>query len=1343
MNQNQVFKYWLQFVIFIVFFTNIQSIRIFATTVSSRFYLANQCMDPSVNARATSCITSCDGEARVNVFGGSGPFYFTWDNGESGVNMNTMDRLCSGMHTLSIIDVGAIERDYGRTISTKIVQLLLENDCYVQNITYEIIQGTKVCGLSDGCGGIGGIGGTDGCDCPLIMSITTQPSSCPTEKNGIIRNYVAGGTPPYQIVWSNGYSSTVQYVFGGASYNVQVTDAVGRTISATVPVGVTSQNCDDVLSFNGLSELVKVLIAKKNAQLNLFIGTIQNPNSDLFCDFDFALTFESPRYTNTMDGNIYVAGRHRSRGNEVYNWLDDQSNHNNARSNLNPGQYYGNIQFENYCAIPFGVGLSTTCVQALLPCKWEVTYDSYASSEPVGNCTGAININVVGGGGFYDYDWVDSDIQDGNSFADNLCPGIYVVEVIDKQTGCTTWLTIPVEIEQCYVSVCQGYECSYRNTYAKEAPPNQPNEGCFCPLIINAETNPASCFNKSDGVLKINVSGGNTPYIYTFNGEEVTDLFFENILPGVYEITVEDEKKQKIWMEIPVLAGTEGCAQAIAIPKSLTDGECFGNFYLIIEAPSKPDESDGRASSALFDDNFYDVSNTVVWDDGTLGFERNDIRKSTNYTGEHVGTAPACSTKFEFRIESPCPFYPLDCELELDVQATSNATTNIPCDGEATATVIGGSGDYAFLWSNGNDSETATGLCDNVSYSVLILDKNTNCTALGFITMVSCQDLSASIVLNQPECLVSCDGKAIADVSNAVAPISYTWYVNGLEVSNASSINNLCDGNTISLDVIDNNGCMANAINTVDAKFETCCSTTTSYTVYDVKDAFCDGYCDGEATINVTGDLPPFTIEWDGGNTSFSRTDLCAGDNYFIIYNNEGCGVNGFVNLGFKYETCCPQINTINSIDVCPNGQFTLEAEGANSYSWSPENFIISDPNQSSIIAQVSQSTLFTVSGYLAACDEYRHAYVYVNVNADAADYRIGINPQPTYVCSWSGDYPLLAETINQNNHVLSYAWYSSAEIVCVDEICENATINLNNSRIEQYQITLKATDESGCELEANTTLYRHPGYVDIVRTMTYCLAAGTIINIDIEDVPLLGNASKASVVWYAMNDFGGYDEYSQYELSKAAPRTNQSIDVNMPNKGSDKNLKAHITDEYGCDFNYFLTIKNRDFDFNVTIDEYTCTDDSIQAHITGDFDAYQWIPDENISCNICEEPYIYILTNEIDYQVKANFTDPYNKCVIEKNVSKVLDNSGNANIIVTQISECRYKFEAIPEGFDTYVWSFGDYSGSLIGRIIDDHVFYNDGFYDISVEMSSTCTSLETSKTIEVIFEDCYCYEN
>merc|ERR1711991_1089552 len=86
---------------------------------------------------------------------------------------------------------------------------------------------------------------------------------------------------------------------------------------------------------------------------------------------------------------------------------------------------------------------------------------------------------------------------------------------------------------------------------------------------------------------------------------------------------------------------------------------------------------------------------------------------------------------------------------EIDVNCVGDAS------GSATASAVGGSGDYVYAWSDGQTSSTASGLVAG-DYSVTVTDQGTDCVVTASVT-VSEPELAftSSVSVNNG---VSCNG---------------------------------------------------------------------------------------------------------------------------------------------------------------------------------------------------------------------------------------------------------------------------------------------------------------------------------------------------------------------------------------------------------------------------------------------------------------------------------------------------------------------------------------------------------------------------------------------------------
>ena len=112
------------------------------------------------------------------------------------------------------------------------------------------------------------------------------------------------------------------------------------------------------------------------------------------------------------------------------------------------------------------------------------------------------------------------------------------------------------------ITVTDGNNCSYQESFNVTTPN---------PIVINEVINNISCFQEDDGSIDLTISGGTSPYNYSWSTlDNLQDI--NNLSPGVYEITVTDD---------------EGCFESalyeIEEPELLTatvstiDVDCFGD----------------------------------------------------------------------------------------------------------------------------------------------------------------------------------------------------------------------------------------------------------------------------------------------------------------------------------------------------------------------------------------------------------------------------------------------------------------------------------------------------------------------------------------------------------------------------------------------------------------------------------------------------------------------------------------------------------------------------------------------------------------------------------------------
>ncbi len=128
---------------------------------------------------------------------------------------------------------------------------------------------------------------------------------------------------------------------------------------------------------------------------------------------------------------------------------------------------------------------------------------------------------------------------------------------------------------------------------------------------------------------------------------------------------------------------------------------------------------------------------------------------------------------------------------------------------------------------------------------------------------------------------VSCaggnNGSASINISGGTPNYFYLWS-NG---ASTSSVTNLSAGN-YSVAVTDNNGCTITDAITISQP--TALSTSVAQ-----KDVSCYGMSNGSASISASGGTPPYSYQWNKGQTTSSISGLVSGSYFVTVTDSKGC----------------------------------------------------------------------------------------------------------------------------------------------------------------------------------------------------------------------------------------------------------------------------------------------------------------------------------------------------------------------------------------------------------------------------------------------------------------------
>lgn len=788
-----------------------------------------------------SCFNGADGSIALNIAGGSGPYQVNWSgpNGFSSSSAN-LTGLSAGTYEATVTDANGCTANTSRTL--------------VQ---------------------------------PPALAPTLQSSSnasCNGSADGTATISVAGGIPPYAVVWNtqpvqNG--TTASGLMAG-SYSATVTDGYGCTANASITIDapaalqVTVTNVSDVFQCQGQQNPNGSATAVVNGGTAPYdhvwnTNPAQSGETALFnsggsytvtvtdangCTGMAEVTVTQPGISNIAvtgqtnvscalnDGSATVA---ISGGSNVQSimWNTTPAQTGPTASGLAPGTYTATAQHADGCQSVATVTI-TGPSEALA-----VSIDNVMGVSCAGVGNGTAEAIVTGGEGPYAYQWNNDPVLN-TANVDGLTAGPISVLVTDA-LGCTA-----------------------------TAGSNVPGPQTALSVAITGFTN-VLCFETAQGTANAQASGGTPPYTYSWNSDPV-QIGPEAIeLPeGSYTVTVTDANGCSANTNVSI-GGPQFGVQSII--ESFSDVTCFGG-------------SDGWAT---IDVSGGSGSYTITWMVEPPQF-------GTTVTGLPAGDYTVmiednngCDIdKFvDFTIGGPAA--PLAIDLALSDHNGFNVSCHDAADGSIMPTITGGTLPYFPWWTdafgNGTGAFGVSGLDAGV-YTLTVTDGN-GCVIDTTVTLTAPPPIVVEADVTTATCQGSATGAIALTLSGGLPPLDLVWSgPNGFS-STSLSISDL-DAGVYTATVTDANGCTAiRAIDVSEPGLFVVNGTMSSYPGgWQIS---CAGASDGSITMDVSGGTGVLSYAWTGPN-GFSSSDQdlsgLAGGTYTVTITDEnGCSALGAYTL--------------------------------------------------------------------------------------------------------------------------------------------------------------------------------------------------------------------------------------------------------------------------------------------------------------------------------------------------------------------------------------------------------------------------------------------------------------
>lgn len=229
------------------------------------------------------------------------------------------------------------------------------------------------------------------------------------------------------------------------------------------------------------------------------------------------------------------------------------------------------------------------------------------------------------------------------------------------------------------------------------------------PLAVNITSTDNTCFGACNGTATANVSGGYTPYTYTWSNAS-SNASTTGLCAGPYSVTVTDQIGCTATANVNITEPTAVVIQSTAI----TTANCGQN--------------DGSVTISVSGGT---GAYTILWPaSGNSGLTENNL--PPGQVCVYAYDANGCG-------DTLCVNVPNTPGASVSITNFAMITCFNACDGWAEATAIGGTGPYTFTWNTTPTpqvNDTALNLCPG-TYTVIMVDAN------------GCLD-SAVVAINQP-----------------------------------------------------------------------------------------------------------------------------------------------------------------------------------------------------------------------------------------------------------------------------------------------------------------------------------------------------------------------------------------------------------------------------------------------------------------------------------------------------------------------------------------------------------------------------------------------------------------
>ncbi len=828
-----------------------------------------------------SCNNTMNGNASLTISGGAAPYNFSWDNGDTTQNINGV---IAGTYIVQITDnAGCTTSDTAvigsigtQSINQQLTQFSPNPITAYHQWSYDTLRITNT-----------------GCDVRIRPEFSINCSTGPIQQGDIV------------IKWQHplGYNQSINYNIDGSGnaygyWSFTANDSTGTDITfgqiQDLVIRVKFVNPAQYGNYTATWETFQV--DNQGNKLGVLAPSNNVTLSLVTCSL-FSIDSTSTTSTTCVggtDGSASIQSVTNNSGQYSYNWSTGSTQ--SSINNVAAGTYS--------CVVTDDIWGCVDSVEIIVPSADSLQVSLTGTNiSCFGLVDGTLTGSASGGSGTYQYTWNPS--LPLTATHTGLSSNTYVLELIDM--GC------PNSSATASFSISEPALLSYTTTS---------NNNTSCDTSI------------CNGSLGMTLTGGTTPYIYTWNNGDSVN-FQNNLCPGSYSITSTDANSCNTFTENVIVYDS---SSTLSVLFNRTDVSCFGqtngsaeamismggggNVSTLTYCNSNPGATDYSSIDRvrLVGDNDSISNNTLgqcdSYEDYTLQYTT--LTPGNTYTvdvdlgtctpglysidsvkvfidwnidgdftdvGETIGSFGGQSpASYSITFLTPSIAYgPTRMRVVSQYSSfgpvsscdvgTWAPTYNPPWYGatEDYSIVISGSAPATFLWNTGDTTSTITNLSAGIYYCE-VTDTN-NCIATDTVTIVEPSIISTTENITNVSCNGGSDGFASLNINGGSPGYTQDW--GGIN-PNALSVG------TYNYTIIDTNGCVFSDSVTITQPNTLSISSITT-------DVLCNGDASGSIDITIDGGTSSYIYSWSNGSNSEDLINALAGTYYLQVTDANSC----------------------------------------------------------------------------------------------------------------------------------------------------------------------------------------------------------------------------------------------------------------------------------------------------------------------------------------------------------------------------------------------------------------------------------------------------------------------